>query len=88
MDTEAAAQQILDQRGYLVVSSSENLPIGEVIENVDWSLVHGAKDRRPHKLVVIAETNESDHIEQARLAGIERWRNPDERQRYYRVLAE
>ena len=88
MTIEQKAQRCLEARGYLVISTFEPCSIGEVIENVDWRPNHEHPDRRAYKMVVIAETDEQDQIEQARIAGFTRWRNPHERPRYFRVVAE
>jgi len=90
MTTEEAAQFVFEKRGYCVISSNLPCAIGEVIDDTDWSLNPFVQDRRPVKLVVIAETDEADQQAQADLVGITRWSNSDPRNKYYyyRVIAE
>lgn len=85
---ERAAQAVFQQRGYLVIAVLERLDIGRVVDWIDWGMDHTTQELRSHKLVVISETDEQDHEEQARMAGVTRWKNPIDKCRYYRVLAE
>lgn len=87
-DTVEMAQKVLDERGYLVVSSNTQLDIGQVVDDVDWSADRAIRDIRPIQLVVIAETDRADFAAQARAAGWEQWLRPDDWPLYYRVTAE
>jgi hypothetical protein len=90
MESETMAQRVFERRGYLVISSSTDCAVGDVLSDVDWAIDHSDNDVRETKLVVIAETTEQDHIDQALMAGVSRWKNPDplQQSRYYRVVAE
>ena len=82
------AQRVLDQRGYLIVSTFDVLKVGDVLVDVNWALNPRYEKYQPgYKLVVIAETDRADSLEQARICGFDQWLNPNV-PNYYRVVAE
>lgn len=102
--SDLAAQQVLDARGYLVIWAVgvAYLP-GEIITDADWRLgpLSHQEVRKPEiKLVVIAETDCADYVEQIRMLYGGRPDAPNNLltalqtelplypHRYYRVIAE
>ena len=76
-------QRIYEQRGYIVISSSEELLIGAITPAIsDGTNVDDVMVR------VIAETDRADFVEQGRLAGRVVWLNPKVVPWYYRVITE
>ncbi len=90
MITDQMLQRVLDERGYLVLSTFDTFRVGEVVnggqvnrsmDHYSWVAWQGSK------LVVIGETTREDMAEQGRLLGFDPMFGsiiPN----YYKVIAE
>lgn len=80
---EQLCQRVMEKRGYLVITSSLEYPIGKVIPSI---LSDRRRGELNSKTVVIAKTNVQDFMEQGQIAGFVG--SPDLRDYFYRVIAE
>ncbi len=61
--------KVLNERGYIVISSLEKLEIGQILPSNTVNMGRGCPEQVPGPLAVIAETNKADWDEDNRCAG-------------------
>ena len=63
-------QKVLDLRGYITVTSTTPLLIGQVVNEINVSEEQGVMELADYKMVVIAETDLNDFNAQLNILGL------------------